>query len=118
MARVLEHCAMGSSAHFWTEEGSFRLFTRWFVFFWGTAAPLIVYNRLYIYVQAVKVTWPSAREKDTVAPKYSWCRTTVCVSGQYMVHTKCGRFVRFCATAAPLIVYNRLYIYMQAVKVT
>jgi hypothetical protein len=33
MARVLERCAMSSSAHFWTEEGPFRLFTRWFVFF-------------------------------------------------------------------------------------
>ena len=36
----------------------------------ATAAPLIVYNRLYIHVQAVKVTWPGARKKDTAAPKY------------------------------------------------
>jgi hypothetical protein len=36
----------------------------------ATAAPCIVYTRLYIHVQAVKVTWPGARKKDTVAPKY------------------------------------------------
>ena len=88
-----------------------------FARFCATAAPLIVYNRLYIYVQAVKVTWPRARKKDTIGPKYSWRRMIVCVLGQYLVQQKCCRFVRFCATAAPLIVYNRLYIYVQAVKV-
>ena len=29
------------------------------------------------------------------------------VLGQYLDHKKCGRFLRFGATAAPLIVYNR-----------
>ena len=41
-----------------------------FLRFGATAAPLIVYNRLHIHVQTVKVTWPGARKKDTVAPKY------------------------------------------------
>jgi hypothetical protein len=59
-----------------------------FVLFGSTAAPLIVYNRLYMYVQAVKVTRPGARKKDTAAPKYSWCRIIVCVLGQYVVHKK------------------------------
>ena len=36
----------------------------------ATADPVIVYNRLYIHVQAVKLTWPGARKKDTVTPKY------------------------------------------------
>ena len=41
-----------------------------FVRFGATAAPLIVYNLLYIHVQTVKVTWPGARKKYTEAPKY------------------------------------------------
>ena len=40
------------------------------------------------------------------------------VLGQHLDHKKCGRFLRFGATAAPLIVYNRLHIHVQAVKVT
>mgnify|MGYP003942774671 CR=1 FL=1 len=83
-----------------------------------TAVPLIVCNRLHIYVQAVKVTWPGARKTETVAHKYSWRRMIVCVLGLYRVQQKCCRFVRVCATAASLIVYNRLHIYVQAVKVT
>jgi hypothetical protein len=39
-------------------------------------------------VQAVKVPRPGARKKDTVAPKYSWCRMIICVLGQYLVHKK------------------------------
>ena len=30
------------------------------------------------------------------------------VLGQYLAHKKCGRFLLFGATAAPLIVYTRL----------
>ena len=82
--------------------------------FCATAAPLIVYNCLYIYVQAVKVTWLRARKKDTIGPKYYWCRMIVCDLGQNWVHTKCGRYVGFGATAAS---YRR-YIYVHAVNVT
>ena len=81
-----------------------------FVRFCATAAPLIVYNYLYIYVQAVKVKWPRARKKDTIGPKYYWCRMIVCDLGQNWVHTKCGRYVGFLATAAS---YRR-YIYIRA----
>jgi len=59
-----------------------------FLPFGATAAPVIVYNRDYIHVQTVNVTWPGARKKDTVAPKYGWCRMIVRVLGQYLVHTR------------------------------
>jgi len=72
-------------------------------------------------MQAVKVPWPGAREKDTIAPKYSWCRMSICVLSQYLTHTKVWSLCTFrrhrCypPSILPYTVY--VYIGLQAVKV-
>jgi hypothetical protein len=42
-----------------------------------------------------RTTWPVALKKDTVAPKYYWCRLIVCVLGQFLAQTKVGSLDTF-----------------------